>query len=412
MVPAEKELPNRRLIAEILVIYAGIIGLRSPHIITTGRFWAEEGSFFYVHAWKTAPLAAIFTSFGGYLNLIANVASVAARWLVPIEFAPYVTITIGLVFHLLPALIVLTARDAWLRPPLIRLAALGVLLFTPSSAEIWLQTLHCQFELALACALIVTFDTTAGTVAVVRLATLFLAPLCGPGTAVFLLPLALRLFGDRTKGRLLQFIALGTGVVIQLVFFYHTQAVRSFHLPFNVALAVAFCREPLEIFLGFSHVTQSLISTFHHQLEVNPARIVSADVASVLFFGTAFVVSLYVRPAFWLLLTNASFTGVAIYGSLGGAMEQLDMFLGERYVFVGQTLCGLMIVAFAAAAKGWLRWPAALITVWMLTIGIVYYRHPWIDYTGPSWRHEVSLWRTDHRHVIQIWPKDWTITLR
>lgn len=120
----------------------------------------------------------------------------------------------------------------------------------------------------------------------------------------------------------------------------------------------------------------------------------------MLFFGIAFLLSLRVRPALWLLLTNAVFTGAAIYGSIGGAIDQLDAFVGERYIFVGQSLCGLMFVAFTAATKGWL-----------LVIGMTNYWHSAFNLTGPDWRHDITLWRADHHHLIQIWPNGWTIAL-
>ncbi|AQS84446.1 MAG: hypothetical protein ABF856_12170 [Acetobacter aceti] len=407
----ESALSRRRGIAILLVFYAFLICLRAPDIIITGRFWAEEGKIFYVNALQTGPLEAIFTSYGGYLNLIANASTTAARWLLPMELAPYMTIATGLAFQLLPAFLVLTARDIWLRPPLIRLAALGIMLFTPSSSEIWLQTLHCQFELALACSLIITFETVGGVVGGIRLITLFLAPLCGPGAIVLLLPLALRLASDRTKARLIQFLVLGIGAAIQMLFFFHVESGRGNHLPLNIALAVVFAREPLVMFLGVGARTHALIAGFHHKFMVDPKVISRADIDAVLFFGIAFLLSLRVRPAFWLLLTNAVFTGAAIYGSIGGAIDQLDVFVGERYIFVGQSLCGLMFVAFAAAVKGKMCWLGGAIIVWLLVIGVTNYWHPVFNLTGPDWRHEVTLWRADHHHLIQIWPNGWTIAL-
>ena len=131
-------------------------------IVVAGRFWAEEGQHFFEDAWFMAPLPALFTSFGGYLNLVANAAAVLARWLMPLRLAPYLTISTGLFFQLCPPLLVLGARDAWLQPFNVRCSAWLLLLLVPASEEIWLQTLHCQFELSLCCAIILALDVETG----------------------------------------------------------------------------------------------------------------------------------------------------------------------------------------------------------------------------------------------------------
>ena len=107
----------------MLAIYAAMICLRMPRIIITGRFWCEEGNIFYHDAWTLPPGAALFHSFGGYLNLFANGATLAARWLLPVALAPYLTIAMALLVQLCPLLLVSTARDAWLRPAWIRVCA-------------------------------------------------------------------------------------------------------------------------------------------------------------------------------------------------------------------------------------------------------------------------------------------------
>ena len=110
------------------------------------------------HAWNMPPLQALLTPFGGYLNIFATGGTLAARWLVPLGDAPYVTIAIALLVQLVTPAILLGARDAWLGPPLVRLVACLLVVTVPASEEIWLQTLHCQFQLALAAAVIMALD--------------------------------------------------------------------------------------------------------------------------------------------------------------------------------------------------------------------------------------------------------------
>ena len=62
---------------------------RMPEIVIKGRFWAEEGDVFFHEAWVLPPMRALFRSYGGYLNLAANIGTLAARWLLPVSSAPH-----------------------------------------------------------------------------------------------------------------------------------------------------------------------------------------------------------------------------------------------------------------------------------------------------------------------------------
>jgi hypothetical protein len=213
-----------------LAVFALLVCIDMPQIIVQGRFWAEEGTIFFENAWVMAPASALFTSYGGYLNLIANAATLAARWFVPLPMAPYVTIATGLVFQLCPPLLLLTARDAWLQKLPVRVAGLLLLLLVPASQEVWLQTLHCQFELLLCCAIILACDIATGWRAVLRLALLTLAPLTGV-VCMTLGPLfLLRAIMDRSGARLVQTVALGVPALVQLVFFFHAVPGRGYAL--------------------------------------------------------------------------------------------------------------------------------------------------------------------------------------
>ena len=69
------------LVIMLLVVFGLLVCARMPMIVVDGRLWAEEGNHFFESAWCMAPGSALFVSFGGYLNLVANAASVAARWM-------------------------------------------------------------------------------------------------------------------------------------------------------------------------------------------------------------------------------------------------------------------------------------------------------------------------------------------
>lgn len=401
-------------IAAVLLVYAVLICTRSPQIIIAGRFWAEEGKIFFYNAMVMPPLKALFNSYGGYLNLVANAATLLAYKTTSIAFAPYVTITIGLLFQLLPPFLILTAKDEWLRPPLVRLVAVALLLFVPSSSEVWLQVLHCQFELALASALILSMKAETGKIGILRLFVLFLAPLSGPGSIVFVAPFLLRLLTDRTRARLFQFAAITSGAALQLALFYQSDSGRGVGHWFHPALAAVFCREPLQILGGTTAGTERIILHIRQSFEGGSHGLVWPQLATVLFFGPLFVVSLISkqsRMCFWLLLANAAFTGAALFGSIGGAVEQIHAYGGERYIFVGQSLLVLTIFAMFVTSKPAIRRLTPLVVVWILGMGMHSYWHPAFNWTGDPWRPEVRKWQADHSYPMKTWPGSWVVNL-
>lgn len=399
----------------ILATCALLILSRAPTIIMHGRFWAEEGKVFVANAATMPAWQALWNSYGGYTNLIANGAALAAWHFMPLVYAPYLTISIGLMFQLLPLFLILTSHDEWLRPLFVRLLAVLLVVFTPSSTEIWLQTLHCQFELALSCALILSFDTVEGPLGFFRLLILWLAPLAGPGSIVFFPLFCIRFLLEHSRQRLFQCAAIGTGAALQLGLFYVSLGSRGSDHWIGPALAAVFCREPLQLFLGIYGRSQALIASVHNQIQLYPARLHLAEIGTIIFFLPFAVLGILYkryRAGLWLLLGNAAFTGAALFGSIGGALSQVDAFFGERYIYVGQALCSLMLLSFAAQSRKWPPRVAGYLAIaWILYVASTSFWNPIYDAHWPDWRVQVQLWQADHTHKLLIWPSPWFMEL-
>jgi hypothetical protein len=397
----------------LLGIFAVLICLRMPEVILKGRFWAEEGNVFFIDAWYNTPLNALFFGFGGYMNIAANAATLASRWLMPLELAPYMTTGVALLVQLSVPLVLLTARDAWLQSVPARLAAITLVLVVPDSEEVWLNSLHCQFHLGLCCAIIVALQPATGRVAWMRYAILFFAPLCGP-TAIAVLPLfAVRALLERSRARFIQMAVLAASTAIQLLLFFHRDPLRAYGFSPVLFACTVTLRHIVEPFMT-KHYADIWAAAVRARLAAGfvPHK---AALMPLLFMPYGVLVYLYRRrsPAIWLF-AGFVLVGLATYF---GARGHLDMLLmtkvDGRYMYVPQALLSLSVLALAACLPGWRAVLAWGVVAWLIVVGAVEYTMPW-DFIadGASWRTEVAAWRVDPNHVLLIWPEGWSAVLK
>lgn len=418
MQAAATDLPPRSIRWLLLAAFALLVLTRMPEIVLKGRFWAEEGQHFFAVARTRPPLEVLLAPFGGYLNLVANVAGLAAARLMPLAAAPYLTIAVGLAFQLLPPWLLLTARDRWLAPLRVRIAGLLLVLLVPASEEIWLQTLHCQFELTLACGIVLALRTGTGAASLVRLSILLLAPLCGPG-AIALVPLFLaRAAIERSGPRLVQGAALASASAIQLALFVQPYAGRAYGLDPALLMGVITVRHLVEPLAGLrvaywvGHAIQaSLASGRVPPWAVLPPALVFAPLAGLMLVarrpGTG-----HETPAPWLLAASALTALVSYFGALGGLAVLIPAQSGERYVVVPQSLLALSILALAATATRRVSTFGWVVVAWLIVVGAGSFESTLRPVrNGPAWRDEIAAWERDPARPIALWPRGWTVTL-
>lgn len=398
-----------------LTAYALAVILRMPEIVLKGRFWAEEGTFFFVNAWTLDPVSAVLQPVGSYLNLAASGAAVVARWSVPLEYAPYVTIAVALVFQLFPPLLLLVARDGWLENWVIRIGGLCLLLLVPGSDEIWLNTLHSQFQLMLCCGLVLALDVPVGWRLWFHSAILFLAPLCGPG-AIALLPLfGLRALVDRSSGRAIQTVVLAASSLLQLIDFFDMGASgdgRGAVVSPLVFLLVVTVKDLVLPFLGIG-MAERFAAAIRTAGITGPLS-AAAMVAPVVVFGAVAILAIRRRiwVALWLLAGAAVSAVTAYFGALDGMVALLHERAGARYAFVPLSLTALCFLALAANTQRRERWVTTAICTWMVIVGLRAFTPGWLPVrNGPAWRTEVTRWRADPTHLLLIWPSPWVVQL-
>jgi len=395
----------------IVAGFAALLFARMPEVLH-GRLWAEEGIVFYEHAATMPAWQALWLPYFGYLNLAANAAPIIARALVNLENAPRLITFIGLIFQCCPAILLVCARDAWLRPPLARIAALLLVAAAAQTEEVWLQTLHSQFHLALCAAIILALDIPRRRLAIFGGLLLVLGPLCGP-PACIMAPLFLaRAIIDRSWARLWQTCAIGAGAGLQVLLFYSHASGRAYGIGPIVLLCIVYIKQivmPLfGVKLGAVETARLQARTAAHLF---PWR---AVIVSLVLFAAFCAALLRGRhaPAIWLFLAACCTGWIGYYGALGDKLRMLMIGNGGRYVFLPEVLASLAMLALAAGSLRPERWLARATVALLVLVGVLDLRaSDRFIKTGPDWGQQVALWRDDHKHPLATWPEGWFMNL-
>lgn len=403
----------------LLLGFALLVVFRLPHAWVEGRFLDEEATVFLAHAWHRPWLDALFRSFAGYLNLAANAATLLAvalerRDILPLERAPYLTMTLALAVQLLPAILLLTGWASWLARRAAVIAALLIVVVTPATEEVFLNVLHIQFHLALCAALILALDTPERRAARIGYAILlFAAPLCGPGAIVVAPLFAARALVDRDRERLKQFGALAAGAAVQLLFFYGASPMRG-HLLDPGTIAAIMSVRLIALPLLNSGSANRIGAAIHASQMAGGVGWWGAAAVAVALFGLLIWVATRRRDAaIWLVLSALAIATVS-FGVGIIFLDRSDLFkvnAGERYNFLPVVLLGLALVVLAMRrTRGWRAYAAPVLL--LLLSGAIRYPVPSPEFDrGPSWPAEVASWRRDPRHPLAVWPRPWVTDL-
>src|SRR5687767_8893606 len=116
--------------------------LRAPHYLTNPRFWAEEGREFFSFAFENSWAETLTLTKFGYYSIFNNGAALLADTLVPLEQAPLVTTLLSLALLMVPIFMITYGHHSLFSTPVLRLMGVAILLFTPPSQEIWLNSIN------------------------------------------------------------------------------------------------------------------------------------------------------------------------------------------------------------------------------------------------------------------------------
>ncbi len=412
----------------ILLIYTAIIILREPRFFLLPRFWGEEGTLHFISSYYQPIFSALFQPETGYLNLWANLSTILAVHLTPLELAPLITTIMAFLAQLMLGAWVLTSPVDFLQKIYQKVLLLCVVLFLPLTSEVWLNTIN-SIEITALISFLILIEPTHlnGFRKWAAYCLLFFAGCTGP-FSLFLIPFFLvkaRL--EKLRQRLIQSLILVGCGVIQLFLILTTTQKGS--LGFRLVGIINFT--PGNIVLITWTQSIGLISVGYNQMLSLVAQFEKIEVthltwARILVVGLLLLQTLYLF--YWSL--KLSWSDRFIY--LGGYLTLLILSIffsvdrdksvliqpgyAQRHFYLPNVILGLILlrsVDWSALSRWKFR---SIASTLLLAVGIVagittfestLYRYP----AWPSWQKEVAVWRADPRVKLAIWPEGWYIKL-
>jgi hypothetical protein len=387
-----------------LPIIAALIVLRIPALLVDGRFWAEEGVVYFFRAWHLPFREALLAAHSGYLNLYANTVALAARHLVPLERAPQVTALAALTIQLLPAALIAGGRIPWLRHPAALCLAMLATILPLGAGEVWLNSITSHFHLMLACGIILAVTPRRGPAEWLRLATLALSTLSGPGSALLGPLFLIRAVRERTRARLVQLLVFGTGAAIQAAIVL-SQPATPRHTGIVSTLTAIGINEVILPLAGQDR-TRFLAYTLFQEFERGAAPWWPA-VVPVAAFGL-FAFAVWRRrdaTTLWLFL-GGLWLAIASFGTalVVENPNYIVLWVGPRYAYAPTVLLMLALLGLAAG-RSRAAWGARALAAWIWLVAVAGYTSILPAFTtGPAWREQVALWRANPAHLMAIWP--------
>ena len=414
--------------AQLLAIYSLLIALRSPWLLIHGRLWAEEGFIYFVAAWSGNVCLDLLAAHQGYYSLFPNAVSVLTARVFPLPFAALVTTWCAFLVQIAAGYLVVQCES--FASVKAKILALGVLLLTAPSFEVWLNTTNSQFYFVVCVAII--FISRPDRLRLQRNLVLAIAALTGPVTT-FLVPFFLaRAYFAKIKGAWQQASVLTTCALLQIVVVLRNMHSGARHVVFQPSglapeflvnyITMPFLGRAIETVVSALILNQSrhlaaahvnganLISTLlNHHLPLTPPFLAIWGVLDILFIAVlAWVTEDKSDRSSWWLLTMAVWLAIAsMSGSLGGTYS-----IAERYAFPSAVLMGfsLLLTAFRATTGKTRRTAAkCLLAIFLLSGSLDYFYYPrWMAYerpAGPDWYIQARQWEHDPAQKLSIWPR-------
>ena len=398
---------------------------RAPGLFWHPRFWAEEGAIYFAYAFDHRWYETLFAAQRGYFSLYVNAASLLAAS-VPLRHAPLVTTGAALLTQMVPVAIVVCSNSAMWSGTARKIVGLLVVLFTPMTGELWLNTINSQFFLSLG-TLLVLLEPVPVESQHKRIACGLLLGVAGLTGAVscFLTPLFLfKAWWYRSRESIAHagILVVCSLVQILVVWSMRTEtgvASRFTELDLPTLASIAWTNTFVWPFCG-RHAAQAVARAL---LSTRDNGAFGFTIAGLSLFAIEAMVLAFLcgrRPTIERLLLVGAYALLVVLSTASSTGSRPEKFaliqpgFGGRYFYGPTVALGLLLFINCQAAKTMGRFSvrtalSAGLLVVMLALGVQ--RYWMVPSSGADWSEEVTLWQRDQRHALRIWPAGWTMFL-
>jgi hypothetical protein len=406
------------LIAGMLVMY-----LRDPAFFHEPRFWAEEGTRYFAYAYSQPWHAMLGYNFRGFFSLFNKVSALLAVYLVDLPNAPLVTTLLAFVVQTIPLALILWAESSPWDTLKGKVMGVAIVLFTPVTGEIWLNTVNSQFYLALVTFLILIEDSriTSRFTGGVHMVLLLLAGLTGVVSCFLTLLYAVKAWKERTRRSAIYFSLLVACSVVQLLTLLSSEgqwAGRWLGVRPGVILSVTWVKTIVLPLFG-PVAAMRFANTIRHVRGLGDLGYGALSALLLLTMGAFWTAILWKAGTYkrWLILGSyVTIVVLSIVSAIGDKAEMIDAWSAQRYFYVPSVILAVLILdRIEVGGSTYHRFVSvicAVLIVTSVTMGIVHYQRTLIKSEDwPRWRDQVARWEADHDHILQVWPEGWQVRL-
>ena len=377
---------NKPALVLAWLVCASLVVLRDSSLVTSPRFWAEEGIVYFNFANQHSFAETLGFVHFGYLALFANVA-VGFAALMPAALAPLATLMASALGQLFVVGFVLFHRGTFLRSTRARLLAAAVVTLVGLGGEIWLNTINTSHHFPIVVFLVVIADKANSSRGQALFAIVLVALL---GLSSVVVCLATPLFLLRYL-RERQAMDLVLGATLGLVSLAQLAIMASYS-------------GPLVTRFGASDET---LGRFFYYLFTYPILPISGTAPLRLWVGVLTVPLLFLlarkRENLLFVLGFAICTIVPFLGSI-------NMIGGVRYAYGAVVIFHLLMLreVLDRASSRWLRAVCGAVLGVALATGALNYKVDWSTYADPqwtTWRSEVERWQDAPRSWVNVHPQ-------
>ena len=394
----------------LLIFILLLIFYRSPYIFLTGRFVAEEGSFWFHNSYLYGPIKGLTQIFwgSGYINIWANLAATFAL-LVPIEYAPLVTVYFALSVKIFLFVFVIYSQSNFLITNFDKtIISLAILASPPMVPEIWANTLTSQVYLTIFSILILFLqDTSENFFNKSSPYVLFFSGLSSLLTCTLTPFFFYKYIKNKNKINLLNFILIFFVSCFQSVIFIYSK-IQNFDLEGNQTRFIL-----------------SLDKLVNYTYNVLLKSFIGRDLTQSLYYDFFISVNIYLLTGLiiliFIILLKYSFQRIkndgvlislisifiiiSVFTIFGSKMEQVQ---GRFAALPGVLLIFIAYRFFQLSSNHFKNFYLILILFTLMTGFYEFklnnkYPHFLICIDCPNWKDELKKWKLDKNYQLKIW---------